>query len=104
MSTSSPDRVRDLLVGLKMARSLEVLDTIVGSIEQKEISALEAIETLLSEELSMRESRRVRISPKTARLTRIKTLDSLTSPSNPASTRRWSGNSRGWASWNGPRM
>jgi len=77
MPTSSLDRVRDLLVGLKMARSLEVLDTIVQSVEQKELSALEAIETLLSEELSMRESRRIRMSLMTARLTRIKTLETF---------------------------
>ena len=48
------------LVGLKMPRALEALDDIVRRLEQGEISALEAIDTLLAEELTLRENRRIK--------------------------------------------
>lgn len=63
------------LVGLKMARALEMLDATVKGLEQGEISALEAIDMLLGEELTTRESRRIKMALMTARLTQIKTLE-----------------------------
>jgi DNA replication protein DnaC len=66
--------VRQNLVGLKMARALEVLDSTVRALEQGEISPLEAIDLLLSEELTTRESRRVKMALMTSRLTQVKTL------------------------------
>lgn len=74
-SVSSLERVRFNLVGLKMARALEVLDTTVKGLEQGEISPLEAIDLLLSEELTMRENRRVKVALMTSRLTQVKTLE-----------------------------
>ena len=73
-SANSLDHVRQNLVGLKMARALEVLDTTVKALEQGEISPLEAIDLLLSEELTTRESRRVKVALMTSRLTQVKTL------------------------------
>lgn len=73
-SASTLERVRFNLVGLKMARALEVLDTTVKGLEQGEISPLEAIDLLLSEELTMRENRRVKVALMTSRLTQVKTL------------------------------
>jgi DNA replication protein DnaC len=79
MSTaaSSPlERIRRHLVGLKMPRALETLESTLARIEQGQVSALEAIETLLGEELTTRETRRIRMALMTARLTTIKTLAS----------------------------
>ena len=53
------ERVKTSLVGLKMPRALEVLDVTLRSIERGEIGAVEAIDALLTEELTIRENRRV---------------------------------------------
>jgi DNA replication protein DnaC len=68
------DRVRRHLVGLKMPRALETLQETLSRIERGELSTLEAIETLLGEELTTRQSRRIKMALQTARLTSIKTL------------------------------
>ncbi len=74
LPSSTIDQLRKILVGLKMARSLEALDDLVRRLEQGELSALEAIHDLLAEEFETRESRRIKMSLMTARLTRLKTL------------------------------
>jgi hypothetical protein len=51
------DRIRKTLVGLKMPRALEVLDQTVRQLERGEASALEVIDTLFAEELTLRENR-----------------------------------------------
>jgi DNA replication protein DnaC len=73
-ATPKLERIKTTLVGLKMPRALEMIDDTVGRLERGELSALEAIDTLLAEELAVRESRRVRIALTMARLTPIKTL------------------------------
>ena len=60
LTPSMLDRIRGDLVGLKMPRALEALDQIVRRLEHAEISALEAIDILLSEELTLRETSRSR--------------------------------------------
>jgi DNA replication protein DnaC len=75
--TSSLESVRTRLVGLKMARALEVLDEIVRQLEQKQLSWLEAMDLLLAEEFSTRETRRIKMALMTARLTQLKTLESF---------------------------
>ncbi len=77
LDTASPatlDRIRRHLVGLNMPRALEVIEHILRRIERGEISTLEAIDTLLGEELTLREGRRVRSALKMGRLLTIKTL------------------------------
>jgi len=69
------ERVRRHLVGLKMIRALEALDASVRRLEEGELSALELLDTLLGEEHVTRETRRIKTSLMTARLTRIKTLE-----------------------------
>lgn len=71
---STIDQVRRHLVGLKMPRALEVLDHIMRQLERGEIGALEAIDALLGEELTLREARRVKAALKMGRLVSIKTL------------------------------
>jgi len=71
---SSLERIRRHLVGLKMPCALEYLQDTVQRIERGELSTLEAIEALLGEELTTRQSRRIKMALQTARLTSIKTL------------------------------
>jgi DNA replication protein DnaC len=71
---SSLERVRRHLVGLKMPRALETLQDTLTRIERGELSTLEAIEALLGEEFTTRQSRRIKMALQTARLTTIKTL------------------------------
>jgi DNA replication protein DnaC len=68
------DRIRRHLVGLRMPRSLEVLEHLLRQLERGEISALEAIDNLLDEELSLREGRRLKAALKMGRLLNVKTL------------------------------
>jgi DNA replication protein DnaC len=68
------DRIRRTLVGLKMPRALEMLDHAVRRLERGEASALEVIDALLAEELTLRESRRIKTALMMARLSIIKTL------------------------------
>jgi DNA replication protein DnaC len=74
LNTSTLDRIRHDLVGLKMPRALEALDQIVRRLEQSEIGALEAIDILLSEELTLRENSRIKTALRMGRLGTIKTL------------------------------
>lgn len=69
------ERIRSHLVGLKMSRALEVLDDCVRRVEDGQLSALELLDALLGEEHATRETRRIKSSLMTARLTRIKTLE-----------------------------
>ena len=73
-SSSTIDQLRRHLVGLKMPRALEVLDHTIRQLERGEIDAVEAIDALLGEELTLREGRRVKAALKMGRLVTIKTL------------------------------
>jgi DNA replication protein DnaC len=68
------DSIKKSLVALRMPRALEVLDATFRRIEQGEIDGIEALDTLLVEELTIRENRRVKTALMMARLTAIKTL------------------------------
>ena len=74
-SSTVLQQIQSLLVRLKLARSLEVLDDLVSRLESGELSALEMLQHLLSEEQSAREQRSLQSASMTARLTRVKTLD-----------------------------
>ncbi len=87
------DRVKRNLVGLKMPRALEILDVTLRGIERGETTALDALDILLTEELILRENRRVKMALQMARLSAVKTPAS-TSPSSRRSTRA--------ASWRSP--
>jgi hypothetical protein len=68
------DRIRHDLVGLKMPRALEALNHIVRRLEQAELSALEAIDIFLSEELTLRENSRLKTALRMGHLATITTL------------------------------
>jgi len=76
MSTgdSTTDRIRRHLVNLRMPRALEALQMTLSRIEQGEVTALEALDALLGEEYSTRETRRIKSALQMARLTAVKTL------------------------------
>ena len=74
LSQNMLDRIRHDLVGLKMPRALEALDQIVRRLEHGEVGALEAIEMLLSEELTLRKNSRIKTALRMGRLGTIKTL------------------------------
>ena len=57
--TNLLDRIRGAMVGLKMPRALEALDHTMQQLEQGEITAIEAIDSLLSEEYATRETRQL---------------------------------------------
>jgi len=69
------DRIRGALVGLKMPRALEALDYTLRQLETGEITAIEAIDGLLSEEYATRETRRIDVALRTAKLLPVKTLE-----------------------------
>ena len=71
------DRIRGAMVGLKMPRALEALDHTISRLEQGEITAVEAIDSLLSEEHSTRETRRIDVALRTSKLLPVKTLESF---------------------------
>lgn len=68
------ERIRRHLVGLKMPRALEALDHTLQRLEHGETSVLDVLETLLGEEFTTRETRRIKMALQTARLGSIKTL------------------------------
>lgn len=68
------ERIRRSMVGLRMPRALEVLDRTLAQIDRGEIGAVEAIDVLLAEELTVREGRRIKAALKMGRLATIKTL------------------------------
>src|SRR5438270_5186587 len=74
MSDAPIERIRRHLVGLRMPRALETLDHLVQQIERGQLGTLEAIELLLAEEITIRESRRIKAALQMARLATVKTL------------------------------
>ena len=71
------NNIRKSLVSLKMPRALEMLDATLRRIEQGQIGGIEAIDELLTEELSLRENRRIKAALRMARLPVIKTIASF---------------------------
>ncbi len=68
------ERIRHHLVGLRMPRALETLDAVIQQLERGQIGAIEAIDTLLAEEFTVREGRRIKAALQMARLATIKTI------------------------------
>ena len=70
-SSPGPARAPRNLVGLKMPRALEILDVTLRGIERGEIGTVEAIDALLTEELTIRENPR-KMAVQMAKLSAIK--------------------------------
>jgi DNA replication protein DnaC len=93
-SISLVDRIGRTLVRLKMPRALELLDHTVRRLERGEASALEVIDALLAEELTLRESRRIKTALMMVRLSTIKTLAGFDFSFQPSLDRLLTGRSR----------
>ena len=76
-AVSTLEQVKQHLVHLKLAAALEVLDSILDQVERQQLTTLEALDHLLAEESTRRETRRIRAQLMTSRLTRVKTLESF---------------------------
>ena len=74
MPENSVERIRHNLVGLRMPRALEALEGVIQQLERGQLGALEAIDILLAEEITLREGRRIKAALQMARLAAIKTL------------------------------
>jgi DNA replication protein DnaC len=78
ISSSMPEnpiaRIRHNLVGLRMPRALEALEGVIQQLERGQLGAIEAIDTLFAEEITVREGRRIKAALQMARLATIKTL------------------------------
>jgi hypothetical protein len=68
------DSIKKSLVALRMPRALEMLDATLRRVEQGEITWVDAFDTLLLEELTLRDNRRVSTALRMSRLTTVKTL------------------------------
>ena len=75
--TALLDSIRGSLIGLKMPRALEALDHTVTRLERGEVTAIEAIDQLLAEEFTTRETRRIDVALRTSRLLPVKTVESF---------------------------
>ena len=74
MPDSPVERIRHNLVALRMPRALEALDAVIQQLERGQVGAIEAIDTLLAEEITVREGRRIKAALQMARLAVVKTL------------------------------
>ena len=68
------ERIRHNLVGLRTPRALEALDAVIQQLERGQIGSIEAIDLLLTEEITVREGRRIKAALQMARLATVKTL------------------------------
>ncbi len=72
---AAPSVARRLpIVGLRMPRALEALEGVIQQLERGQLGAIEAIDALLAEEITVREGRRIKAALQMARLATIKTL------------------------------
>ena len=75
------------LVGLRMTCAMEVLDHVLQRLEKGELTAIQAIDEMLSEEYASREGRRVGVELTTARLAPACRENPLLCPGCPAHRR-----------------
>jgi DNA replication protein DnaC len=74
---SQRDAIRSMLADLKMPGSLEAVDGILGEIDGGKLAASEAINRLLSAQITLRNNRRLQAAMRSSRLPAVKTLESF---------------------------
>jgi DNA replication protein DnaC len=74
---SQRDVIRSMLADLKMPGSLEAVDGILGEIDGGKLAATEAINRLLSAQITLRNNRRLQAAMHSSRLPAVKTLESF---------------------------
>src|SRR5690242_11370688 len=74
---SPRDAIRGMLADLKMPGSLEAVDVILSEIDGGHLGAPEAINRLLSAQITLRNNRRLQAAMRSSRLPAVKTLESF---------------------------
>jgi DNA replication protein DnaC len=74
---SQRDAIRSMLADLKMPGSLEAVDGILGEIDGGKLAATEAINRLLSAQITLRNNRRLQAAMRSSRLPAVKTLETF---------------------------
>ena len=74
---SARDAIRGMLADLKMPGSLEAIDGILADIDGGHLAATEAINRLLSAQITLRNNRRLKAAMRSSRLPAVKTLESF---------------------------
>lgn len=74
---SQRDVIRSMLADLKMPGSLEAVDEILGDIDGGRLAATDAINRLLSAQITLRNNRRLQTAMRSSRLPAVKTLESF---------------------------
>jgi DNA replication protein DnaC len=74
---SQRDAIRSMLADLKMPGSLEAVDGILGEIDGGKLAPTEAINRLLSAQITLRNNRRLQAAMRSSRLPAVKTLESF---------------------------
>ena len=74
---SARDTIRSMLADLKMPGSLEAIDGILAEIDGGHLAATEAINRLLSAQITLRNNRRLKAAMRSSRLPVVKTLESF---------------------------
>jgi len=75
VSRSRRDRIRHILADLKMPGALEALDQVLTGVDGGGVTASEAIEQLLSAQITLRNNRRLQAAMRSSRLPVVKTLE-----------------------------
>jgi DNA replication protein DnaC len=71
---SRRDRIREMLADLKMPGALEALDAILQGLDGGQVTAPEALEAVLSAQITLRNNRRLEAAMRSSRLPAVKTL------------------------------
>lgn len=69
------ERLKDNLIRLKMAHSVEILDTVLARAEEEKMSYLALLDRIMEEEVSAREGRRIVTAMRLASLPQAKTIE-----------------------------
>jgi DNA replication protein DnaC len=82
------DAIRHMLADLKMPGSLEAVDGILAEIDGGRLAATEAIDRLLSAQITLRNNRRLKAAMRSSRLPAVKTLESFNFTFQPSIKRQ----------------
>lgn len=75
MSATQRDAIRTMLADLKMPGALEAVDAILSEVDGGGVTATEAIEKLLTAQVTLRNNRRLTAAMRSSRLPAVKTLE-----------------------------
>ncbi len=77
MSGAQREQIRAMLADLKMPGALEAVDGILSDVDGGNVTATEAIERLLTAQVTLRNNRRLTAAMRSSRLPAVKTLDTF---------------------------